>query len=122
MGTSVTVPCSQLLKNIHVPNLNVIVRTELITESSKKPVLVEIIIYNLLTCVDVHFIIQNEGPAFRSKGVFGQGERGKKVIPHSPVKIMPVRQFIIAFNLSPEPFFEPDILHQPYLLIVSMPL
>lgn len=60
MDTSITVPCRQLLKNIHVPNLNVIVSTELIAESCKKPVLVEIIIYDLLTSVDVHLVIQNE--------------------------------------------------------------
>ena len=61
MNTPVTVSGRQLLENVHVPKLEVIVGVDLVTEPSKEPVLIKVIIDNFFSKVHMQLIIQNKG-------------------------------------------------------------
>ena len=51
MNTPITVSRCELLKDIHIPELEVIVGVDLVTKPGKKPVLIKIIIDNFLSKV-----------------------------------------------------------------------
>jgi hypothetical protein len=57
MDATVTISGSQLLKAIHVSKLKIIMSIHMIGKSNKDPVLVKIIIDNLLSKIDKHFIV-----------------------------------------------------------------
>ena len=57
MQAPVFIPGCQLLKKIHIPKLEIIMRVDMIIEPEEKPVLIEIIINDLFAKIDMHFII-----------------------------------------------------------------
>ena len=57
MNTPITVSGRQLLENVHVSKLDVIMGVDLVTEASKEPVLIKVIIDNLLPKVYMQLII-----------------------------------------------------------------
>lgn len=60
MITPVAVSRSQLLKYIHIPKLEIVMFVDMIIESKKKTILIKIIIDDLLSEIDMHFIIYYE--------------------------------------------------------------
>lgn len=58
---SVTITCSQLLKYVHIPKLQVVMFIDMIMKACKKPVLIKIIIHDLLSEIDEDFTGQNKG-------------------------------------------------------------
>ena len=57
MIAPIAIACSQLLKYIHITKLEIIVLVYMISKTNKKAVLIKVIIDDLLTKVDMNFII-----------------------------------------------------------------
>ena len=57
IDASITIACRLLLEEVHIAELDVIVFVSLVTEASEKPVLIEIIVHDLFSKVDVYLII-----------------------------------------------------------------
>lgn len=58
MITPITVASWQLLKHIHITELEIVVFVYVISKAGKKAILIKIIIDNLPAKVDMHFIIE----------------------------------------------------------------
>lgn len=65
MNTAVFIACGQLLKHVHVTKLKVISCSGLPGKTQKKPVLIEIIIYNLVAKIYMYFIVGNKRNGIR---------------------------------------------------------
>ena len=105
MITPVAIACSQLLKDIHISKLEIIVLVYMISKANKKTVLVKIIIDDLLTKVDMNFIVYNKRECSGLKMFFAQWKLRKEIIANSEIKIITIRQFIIIENFSAPSFF-----------------
>ena len=60
MIAAVTIASGQLLKKIHIPELQVIMFIDIKIKTKKKTVLVKIIIDDLFAGIDMHFIVNNQ--------------------------------------------------------------
>jgi hypothetical protein len=118
----VAVACRQLLKHIHVPELQVIMFVHMIIKPEKKTVLIKVIVYDLFTEIDMHFIIDYKRKGAGLKSFFTQGKLRKEIIPHSEIKNVSICQCILIQYFSPVPFLEAKPLHQSYLIIPGVPL
>lgn len=70
MAVAVAVAGGQLLKPVHVAKLQAALHAGLVFKAKEETVLVEVIIYYLLSKIDMHFIIHNKRPAFRVIAIF----------------------------------------------------
>ena len=70
MITPVTVACRQLLKYIHIPELQVIMLIDMVIKSQEEPVLIKIIIDDLFAEIDMHFIIHHKRQSIGLKSFF----------------------------------------------------
>lgn len=70
MAVAVAVAGGQLLKPVHVAKLQAALHAGLVFKAKEETVLVEVIIYYLLSKIDMHFIIHDERPAFGDGAVF----------------------------------------------------
>jgi hypothetical protein len=122
MDVFVTVACSQLLKYIHIPELEIIGCGRMKIEASEKPVLVEIIVHDLFAEIHMQFIVQHKGNRSRREGFLSQRDVEEEIIPQFPIVIITVCEVIIVRNFVPELFFQPDPLHQPEPRVFGMPL
>ena len=67
----------------------------LIFYSCEEPVLIKIIIYDLLSEIDMQFIIGNELPAVCFRSVFNEWHFVPQVVPQPEIKVAAVCQCII---------------------------
>lgn len=94
----------QLLKLIHIAHLKVEPFCKLIAHSNKEPVLVKKVVGDLLSCIDMNFIVECEkycvrfyiGPVYRYHQV--------QKIPKPKIKIRPILEFVLG-NFSVKTFF-----------------
>ena len=70
MHRTIPVAGGQLLENIHIPELEIVVRIDVVIEAHKKAVLIEVVVYNRFSKVYMHFIIQYKGKRFGCNAFF----------------------------------------------------
>jgi hypothetical protein len=60
MNKPVPVSGRKLLKEIHISELQVVCFVSLVTESKKKPVLIEIVVDYFFSKIHMHFVVKNK--------------------------------------------------------------
>jgi len=122
MCAAVFIACRQLLKNIHVPYLQMVGSRCLITKPNKKAVLVEIIVHDLFSKVYMHFIIGNKRKTIGHNAFAAQWHLQHKIVTQPEVECIAIGQSRIVQYLSPVSFFQPHPLHDPFVAVFGMPL
>ena len=92
MYTPVFVAGGELLKQIHVAELDIIVIVQLVFKSGKKTVLIKIIINNLFSKIDIHFLIYNEWNTIWHNSFFTERDVIPDIVTHPEIKIVPICQ------------------------------
>lgn len=110
----------QLLKLIHVSDLEVQLFVELIAEPDKEPVLVENVIGDFFTGVEVYFIVENKKECFGVEKCMVQRYHQVKQVPETVVELIAILQFIRS-DFPVEPLFEPDPLLGLEALLAARP-
>ena len=59
MNVFVLVAGGQLLKHVHIPKLNVIMRAGLVTQTHEEPVLIKGVVNNIAAEIDMHLIVHH---------------------------------------------------------------
>ena len=72
MNSPVAITCCQLLKYIHITKLEIILLIDMIGKAHEETVLIEIIIDNLFSEVDMNFIVYHKRECSWLKGFFAQ--------------------------------------------------
>lgn len=111
VGGHILVSGRFLLIDLHVSQLCVEVRCELVADAGEEAILVEGIVDNLTTKVDEYFVHDGEEWRFRYDFFARERNEERKVIAKPVIKIVTVEQFV-AGNLTVETLFEPQPLHR----------
>jgi hypothetical protein len=74
MYTPIPVTGCQLLKQIHIPELQIIMFFYMIVKACKKTILIKIVIHNLFAKIYKHLITCYKRKSTRRKTLFAQGE------------------------------------------------
>lgn len=110
-----------VLKNKQVPEMSIQLRSKLVTDPREKSVLIEVIVNDVLSGVDVNFITKKQKRCFRFQRSSLEGNGERKVIAKPPVKNVFSRKFTIL-NLSPETLLNAKSLRNVKTLSLLQPL
>src|SRR6478735_7615877 len=121
MYFQIFVSCRQLLKNVHISEMCVKMRCELITKANESSVLIKIIVHNLFPEIDHHFVVYKQKRCFGYNLLSFQRNGEGHIIPNPIIKTIIINQFTCG-DLSPESFFKSNPLHQVEPAFLLCPL
>jgi hypothetical protein len=122
MHVAELVASGQLLKQVHVAQLQVVVCGGIEFKPDKKAVLIEVVVHDPFAQVDVHFIVHYCRKRMRTGAFAGERDFIKDVIADPVVKMVAFCQSGIVADLSAVSLFEAYPLHQAGVRVLGVPL